>query len=107
MLQWVLADFLFGNKGDVPDDARNRIFFNKRPHLLEHLPAVVIKMKGVFCIISTVATNKTQRHLRRGSGLRVLKPKFQSVGKRYTPSRSALTVLGFKCICPLFILSSA
>ena len=37
--------FLFGNKSDVPDDARGRIFFNKGSHLLEHLPAAVVKVK--------------------------------------------------------------
>jgi hypothetical protein len=30
----------------------------------------------------------------------VLKHKFQSVGKRYTPSWSVLPTLGFKCVCP-------
>jgi hypothetical protein len=30
----------------------------------------------------------------------VLKHKFQSVGKRYTPWRSVLPELGFKCVCP-------
>ena len=37
--------FLFGNKSDVPDDPRGRIFFNKSLHFLEHLPAVVVKVK--------------------------------------------------------------
>ena len=39
--------------------------------------------------------------LRCGSGLQVLKHKFQSVGKRYTPSWSGLPALGFKCVCPV------
>jgi hypothetical protein len=31
----------------------------------------------------------------------MLKHKFQSVGKRYTPSRSVLLILESKCVCPL------
>ena len=37
--------FLLGNKSDVPDDARIRIFFNKGPHFLDHLPTSCVKMK--------------------------------------------------------------
>jgi hypothetical protein len=36
-----------------------------------------------------------------GSGLRVLEHKFPSVGKRYAPSWSVLSLLGFKFGCPV------
>ena len=41
--------------------------------------------------------------LRRGSGLRVLKLKFQSVVKRNTPSWSVLTVLVSNAFALLFV----
>jgi hypothetical protein len=42
--------------------------------------------------------------VRRGSGLRVLMHKFQSVEKRYMPWWSGIFVSGFKCVCtePVF-----
>lgn len=36
-----------------------------------------------------------------GSGFRVLEHKFPSVGKRYALSWSVLSLLVFKCVCPL------
>jgi hypothetical protein len=56
-----------------------------------------------FCVLKTfIRTHRPPPCRAYGSGLRVLEHKFQSVGKRYTPSRSVLLTLEFKCVYPEF-----